>query len=62
MDPIRPIRGRAEVAAKVAALIDKVRPGTTADHVGSTVAPGLIGKNVVDLQISADPADVGFAG
>ena len=46
------------VAAQVAALIDEARPGTVAEHVGSTAVPGLIGKNVVDLQITADPADV----
>ena len=48
----------AEVAARIAALIDQVRPGTTADHVGSTAVPGLVGKDVVDLQITADPAAV----
>jgi dephospho-CoA kinase len=46
------------VAAQVAALIAVARPGTIADHVGSTAVPGLIGKNVVDLQISASPAEV----
>jgi len=48
----------AGVAAQVAALIAEARPGTIADHVGSTAVPGLIGKNVVDLQVTADPADV----
>jgi GrpB-like predicted nucleotidyltransferase (UPF0157 family) len=48
----------ATVAAQVAALIAAVRPGTVADHVGSTAVSGLIGKNVVDLQITADPAEV----
>ncbi len=46
------------VAAQVAALIAAARPGTIADHVGSTAVPGLIGKNVVDLQITASPAEV----
>jgi dephospho-CoA kinase len=48
----------AEVAAQVAALIADALPGTVADHVGSTAVPGMIGKNVVDLQITGDPADV----
>jgi len=48
----------AEVAAQVGALIAEAGPGTVADHVGSTAVPGMIGKNVVDLQITADPADV----
>ncbi len=48
----------ASIAAQVAALIAAARPGTIADHVGSTAVPGLIGKNVVDLQITADPAAV----
>jgi GrpB-like predicted nucleotidyltransferase (UPF0157 family) len=42
----------------VMALIGEVRPGITIDHVGSTAVLGLIGKNVVDLQITADPAEV----
>jgi dephospho-CoA kinase len=46
------------VAAKITALISEVKPGITAEHVGSTAVPGLIGKNIVDLQITADPMDV----
>ncbi|HEY5985730.1 MAG TPA: GrpB family protein [Streptosporangiaceae bacterium] len=48
----------AQVAAQVMALVEEVRPGISADHVGSTAVPGLIGKNVVDLQITASPAEV----
>ena len=48
----------AEVAAQVAALIAVARPGTIAEHVGSTAVPSLAGKNVVDLQVTADPAEV----
>jgi dephospho-CoA kinase len=48
----------AQVAAQVMALIGEVSPGTTADHVGSTAVSGLIGKNVVDLQITSSPSDV----
>ncbi len=46
------------IAAQVAALIAVARPGPIAGHVGSTAVPGLIGKNVVDLQITASPAEV----
>jgi dephospho-CoA kinase len=48
----------AEVAEQVAAMIAEAVPGTVAEHVGSTAVPGLIGKNIVDLQITASPADV----
>jgi len=51
-------RRAAAVATRVAAVIAEAWPGTIAEHVGSTAVPGLIGKNVVDLQITADPADV----
>jgi len=48
----------AQVAAQVISLIEEIRPGISADHVGSTAVPGLVGKNVVDLQITASPAEV----
>ena len=48
----------AEAAVQVGELIGAALPGTIAQHVGSTAVPGLIGKNVVDLQITADPAAV----
>ena len=47
----------ASVAAQVAALIAAARPGTIADHVGSTAVPGMIGKNIVDLQITVGPSE-----
>jgi dephospho-CoA kinase len=56
--PHRADRRTAAVARQVAAAIAGARPGTVAEHVGSTAVPGLIGKNVVDLQITAGPADV----
>ena len=46
----------AEVAAEVLALIGEA--GIAGEHVGSTAVPGLIGKNVVDLQVTAEPADI----
>ncbi len=45
-------------AAEIIELIEGRRPGTGAEHVGSTAVPNLIGKNFVDLQITADPEDV----
>jgi GrpB-like predicted nucleotidyltransferase (UPF0157 family) len=56
--PHRADRRAAAVAEQVAALIAAARPDAFAEHVGSTAVPGLIGKNVVDLQITADSADV----
>jgi len=46
----------AEVAATVLALIGEAE--ITGEHVGSTAVPGLIGKNAVDLQVTADPAEI----
>ena len=56
--PHRADRRAVAAAAQVMAVIAGARPGTIAEHVGSTAVPGLIGKNVVDLQITADPAGV----
>ena len=47
-----------EVATVVASYIESARPGTDAKHVGSTSVAGLVGKGVVDLQITAEPRDV----
>jgi dephospho-CoA kinase len=46
----------AEVAATVLTVIGEA--GITGEHVGSTAVRGLIGKNVVDLQITAGPAEI----
>ena len=56
--PPRPDPRAAAVAPQVAALIAAATPGTVVNHVGSTAVPGLIGKNAVDLQITAGPAEV----
>ena len=48
----------AEVAEQVAAMIADTVPGTVAEHVGSTAVPDMIGKNIVDLQITASPDEV----
>jgi GrpB-like predicted nucleotidyltransferase (UPF0157 family) len=52
-DPRAPV-----AAAEIIELVEERRPGTGAEHVGSTAVPDLEGKNVVDLQITADPEDV----
>ncbi len=48
----------ADVARNLARLIASARPGTGAEHVGSSAVPGLAGKNVVDLGIEADPDEI----
>ena len=47
-----------EVARRVAELVNTERPDVVVDHIGSSAVPGLPGKNVVDLGIEVDPADV----
>jgi 5-(carboxyamino)imidazole ribonucleotide synthase len=46
------------VARRVGELVRAKRPDLVVDHIGSSAVPGLPGKNVVDLGIEADPADV----
>ncbi len=48
-----------DVARDVARLVESARPGTAAQHVGSSSVPGMPGKNVVDLGVEADPDDIG---
>ena len=45
-------------AAEIIELIEGRRLGSGVEHVGSTAVPNLVGKNFVDLQITADPEDV----
>ena len=47
-----------EVAARLVALIATRLPRTLAEHVGSSSVPGLAGKNIIDLLLAADPADL----
>jgi 5-(carboxyamino)imidazole ribonucleotide synthase len=47
-----------EVAETVAALIAERRPDIVAEHIGSTAVPGLPGKGIIDLAISATPETV----
>ncbi len=67
--PIRPYERRpsayqpwdprtADVALELARLVEGARPGTVAEHIGSSAVPGLPGKNIVDLGIEADPDDI----
>jgi RimJ/RimL family protein N-acetyltransferase/GrpB-like predicted nucleotidyltransferase (UPF0157 family) len=41
----------AEVARRVAALIESHLPGIVVEHVGSTAVPGCAGKGIVDLML-----------
>jgi GrpB-like predicted nucleotidyltransferase (UPF0157 family) len=47
-----------EVARRLIALIATRWPGTPAEHVGSSAVPGLAGKNIIDLLLAAEPADI----
>jgi GrpB-like predicted nucleotidyltransferase (UPF0157 family) len=47
-----------EVARAVAALIAAKRPGTVAEHVGSSAVPGLAGKGTVDLLLPTPAEDI----
>jgi GrpB-like predicted nucleotidyltransferase (UPF0157 family) len=51
-------RHAAEVARRLIALIATRWPGAPAEHVGSSAVPGLAGKNIIDLLLAADPADI----
>jgi GrpB-like predicted nucleotidyltransferase (UPF0157 family) len=41
----------ADVARKVAALIEPRLPGAVVEHIGSTSVPGCAGKGIVDLML-----------
>jgi dephospho-CoA kinase len=47
-----------EVARRLIALIATRWPANPAEHVGSSAVPGLAGKNVIDLLLAANPADI----
>jgi GrpB-like predicted nucleotidyltransferase (UPF0157 family) len=47
-----------EVARRLIALIATRWPATPAEHVGSTAVPGLAGKNIIDLLLAAEPAQI----
>jgi GrpB-like predicted nucleotidyltransferase (UPF0157 family) len=52
-DPAAP-----EVARRLIELIATRWPGIPAEHVGSSAVPGLAGKNIIDLLLPAEPADI----
>ena len=52
-DPYAP-----EVARRLIELIATRWPGTPAEHVGSSAVPELPGKNIIDLLLPAQPADL----
>ena len=47
-----------EVARRLIALIATRWPATPAEHVGSSAVPELPGKNIIDLLLAAEPADI----
>jgi GrpB-like predicted nucleotidyltransferase (UPF0157 family) len=47
-----------EVARRLIALIATRWPATPAEHVGSSAVPGLAGKNIIDLLLAAEPAQI----
>jgi GrpB-like predicted nucleotidyltransferase (UPF0157 family) len=47
-----------EVARCLIALIATRWPATPAEHVGSSAVPGLAGKNIIDLLLAAEPAQI----
>ena len=47
-----------EVARRLIALISTRWPGTPAEHIGSSAVPGLAGKNIIDLLLAAEPAQI----
>jgi GrpB-like predicted nucleotidyltransferase (UPF0157 family)/polyisoprenoid-binding protein YceI len=47
-----------EVARRLIALIATRWPATPAEHIGSTAVPGLAGKGIIDLLLTADPAQI----
>jgi GrpB-like predicted nucleotidyltransferase (UPF0157 family) len=47
-----------EVAGRLIALIATRWPAAPAEHVGSSAVPGLAGKNIIDLLLTAEPADI----
>ena len=47
-----------EVARRLIELIATRWPRTPAEHVGSSAVAGLAGKNIIDLLLPAEPADI----
>jgi GrpB-like predicted nucleotidyltransferase (UPF0157 family) len=47
-----------EVARRLSELITTRWPATPAEHMGSSAVPELAGKNIIDLLLPAEPADI----
>ena len=47
-----------QVARRLITLIASSWPATPAEHIGSSAVPGLAGKNIIDLLLAAEPADI----
>jgi GrpB-like predicted nucleotidyltransferase (UPF0157 family) len=47
-----------EVARRLIALIATRWPATPAEHIGSSAVPGLAGKNIIDVLLAAQPAQI----
>ena len=47
-----------EVARRLIALISTRWPAAPAEHIGSSAVPGLAGKNIIDLLLAAQPAQI----
>jgi len=54
----RPDPHTPEVARRLIELIATRWPGTPAEHVGSSAVPELPGKNIIDLLLPTEPADI----
>jgi GrpB-like predicted nucleotidyltransferase (UPF0157 family) len=48
----------AAVAARLARLVQACRPGTPAEHVGSSAVSGLAGKGTIDLLVPAAESEI----
>jgi GrpB-like predicted nucleotidyltransferase (UPF0157 family) len=46
------------VARRVTEVVAVAVPGAAAEHVGSSSVAGLAGKNIVDMLLPADPAEI----
>ena len=50
-----------EVAQHAGRLIEHAAPGTMAEHIGSTAAPGCAGKGIIDLMVLYPPGQLDLA-
>jgi len=50
-----------DVASHAGNLIEHAAPGTVAEHIGSTAAPGCAGKGIIDLMVLYHPGKLDAA-